>query len=137
MTTPSVQEGLGVLLLSFGIGFLFCLLSFIITNQPIGNFSKTLMLLSGITDCIFGALLLILTHQRKVTMLNKANPTNELNEKQIKSDFALAQKIYDKIVGKNENLMPSGDRKMLFALCLIYVRQLKHHRYEEKSKERG
>ena len=41
-------------------------------------------------------------------------------EKRIESDFALAQQIYDKIVGKNEELMPYGDRKMLFALCLIY-----------------
>ena len=57
-------------------------------------------------------------------------------EKRIESDFALAQQIYDKIVGKNENLMPCGDRKMLFALCLIYCRQLKHHRHEEKENPR-
>jgi len=46
----------------------------------------------------------------------------------IEEDFKKAKQIYDRIKKKYEfDHMP----EILFALCLIYSRQLNHHKYEE------
>jgi hypothetical protein len=46
----------------------------------------------------------------------------------IEEDFKKAKQICDRIKKKYEfNHMP----EILFALCLIYSRQLNHHKYEE------
>jgi len=48
----------------------------------------------------------------------------------IQDDFRKAEEIFNGIVKKMGT--PSLDsRAILFTLCLIYVRQLKHHKYEE------
>lgn len=60
-------------------------------------------------------------------------------EEIIDADFQKAQEIYDRIIshiahnkriGKVVNVPP-----ILFALCLIYVRQLKHHKFEENVQQ--
>ena len=53
--------------------------------------------------------------------------------KVIEDDFKRAEEIYSKIVEKIGK--PGHDlRPILFCLVLIYVRQLKHHEYEERLK---
>uniref|UniRef100_A0A6H1ZYT1 Uncharacterized protein n=1 Tax=viral metagenome TaxID=1070528 RepID=A0A6H1ZYT1_9ZZZZ len=49
-------------------------------------------------------------------------------EEIIQEDFKKAKEIYDRIKKKYEfNHMP----EILFALCLLYSRLMRHHKYEE------
>jgi hypothetical protein len=54
-------------------------------------------------------------------------------EETITEDFRKAKQIMERIKKDPEiftGMMPDM-QPILFALCLIYMRQLKHHRYEE------
>ena len=55
-------------------------------------------------------------------------------EEQIRRDFKKARRIFNRIVNKE---LPEVSRIMnphiLFALCLIYARQLNHHKKEESG----
>jgi hypothetical protein len=54
-----------------------------------------------------------------------------LDEDRIQEDFKLAEVVMQKVLKKFNLTSYKGDSSVLFTLCLIYVRQLKHHRYEE------
>jgi len=55
-----------------------------------------------------------------------------MEEERIQDHFKKAKEIYQRIIKhfSNKAELPTT----LFALCLIYVRQLKHHKYEEGAK---
>ena len=50
-------------------------------------------------------------------------------EEQIQDDFKKAEEIMDRI--RKEIGISRLNEEVIFTLCLIYVRQLKHHKYEE------
>ena len=54
-------------------------------------------------------------------------------EEQIQDDFKKAKEIYDRILKELGDVHITGASTgvILFALCLIYSRQLSHHKYEE------
>ena len=55
-----------------------------------------------------------------------------IEEEIIQDDFDKAKQIYDRIIKKlDTHITVSSTGVILFTLCLIYVRQLKHHKYEE------
>lgn len=59
----------------------------------------------------------------------------DLNEDDIiREDFKKAREIYERIT-KELNITITSDHEILFTLCLIYVRQLKHHKYEERDEK--
>jgi len=51
-------------------------------------------------------------------------------EEIVQEDFKKAKEIYDRIL-KETDMLSTPLPEILFTLCLIYVRQLKHHKYEE------
>jgi len=57
-------------------------------------------------------------------------------DEMIQQDFKKAKEIMDRIKKDKrifKGMIPDLN-PILFVLCLVYVRQLKHHRYEESTK---
>ena len=57
-----------------------------------------------------------------------------LEEEMISEDFKLADVIMKRILKKFPATEKGAIPEVLFTLCLIYVRQLRHHKYEEIGK---
>jgi len=58
-------------------------------------------------------------------------------EEQIQDDFKKAKEIYDRILKELGDVHITGASTgvILFALCLIYSRQLRHHQEELKTSQ--
>jgi len=54
-----------------------------------------------------------------------------LEDERINEDFKLADVIMKRILKKFPTTEKGMIPEVLFTLCLVYVRQLRHHKYEE------
>jgi len=52
-------------------------------------------------------------------------------EERIQDDFQKAKQIYERI--RKQFGVYDSNRDIVFALSLMYIRQLKHHKYEEEE----